>query len=245
MRSYIVHALPTLQKLNKTIDRHCETGAELRLQPEKPLIIQLRKFLNDACRFLTHSTTWVPHWPLQLYFLAIELEPGDSAIRETFYQIVRDRFGPLPAVVNISQSQKRSLPLRTTTFTRRQDGSIHHHYPTFSPGWHSQRVGNKRPIITSWVIKKGRRELDFDDLTKTPKEITEHLESVGTDMEDGLDLECSNHFMCLTHENVMEDARNGSSIHYKTLDLSQGPYQGLNTFTNSEPLERVSKTKKA
>lgn len=124
MGNYILYALPAVQKLKKTIDRHCESRAELSLHPTIPQIGYLRQFLDDACRFLTHSTTWVPHWPLQLYFSAIELEPGDSAIKKTFDRAVRDKFGPLPAAFLLSHNRQPSLQRRALTFSSRGEISF-------------------------------------------------------------------------------------------------------------------------
>ncbi|KAL7926211.1 hypothetical protein ACQKWADRAFT_282061 [Trichoderma austrokoningii] len=237
MRGYISHALPALEKLKEAVDGNCQgiiSEPLMRLQIE-----YLRHFLNDACRFVTHSTTWVPHWPLQLYFLAIESEPGDSFIKTAFRRTVRDRFGLMPAAFNISLSQQPSLPPRIITFPRLHDDSIHHHYLTVSGDWYSQPRGSKRPIITSWVIKKGREEGDAGVSENSYMEAKESMKNnnnnnTGADIEDGRGFFAhSDHFMLVPREDVFQDRRVNSAFPCAALDLSRGPYQGLDLRAGS------------
>ncbi|KAM0524037.1 hypothetical protein ACHAPE_001292 [Trichoderma viride] len=203
-RSYILHALPAVQKLKRMIDSCCESGSM------KPQIEHLRQFLDDAYRFLTHSTTWVPHWPLHLYFLAIESEPEDTVIKNIFNQTVRDRFGSLPAAFQMFQNRQSPSKRRAITFTSKQDDHILHHYLTFSPSWCPPHLKKTRPILTYWNIEERR---------------SEDGEEVGVRMSKtsfpGL-----GHRIYVPREDVMASRGFHSYFNQKSLDLNRGPYQG-------------------
>lgn len=203
-RSYILHALPAVQKLKRMIDSCCESGSM------KPQIEHLRQFLDDAYRFLTHSTTWVPHWPLQLYFLAIEFEPEDTVIKKTFNQTVRDRFGSLPAAFQMFQKRQSPLQRRAITFTSKQDEHILHHYLTFSPSWCPPHLKKTRPILTYWNIEERCSEDGEEAGERMPKT---SFPGVG-------------HRIYVPREDVMASRGFHSYFNHESLDLNRGPYQG-------------------
>ncbi|PON28298.1 hypothetical protein TGAM01_v202792 [Trichoderma gamsii] len=94
---------------------------------------------------------------------------------------------------------------------------------------------------TSYQLRD-RRDLDVgeDDLSRYPIEITDYKDNTGADTELGTDFFAySNHFMSVPRENVMEDRRTGSAFHYMTLDLSQGPYQGLDLRAGSASIQHM------
>ncbi|EHK39681.1 uncharacterized protein TrAtP1_006810 [Trichoderma atroviride] len=203
-RNYILHTLPAVQKLKRMIDSCCESGSM------KPQIGHLRQFLDDACRFLTHSTTWVPHWPLQLYFLAIEFEPEDSVIKKTFNQTVRDRFGSLPAAFQMFQMRQSPLQRRAITFTSKLDDRFLHHYLIFSPSWCPLHLKKTRPILTYWNMEEKCSEDGEEVDEKMPKTTFPGL----------------GHRIYVPREGVMASRGFHSYFNQESLDLNRGPYQG-------------------
>jgi hypothetical protein len=154
MGSFTLHALPALQKLKKLIERYCENGSSQSAKRQREDETKdLLQFSEDACRFIIHSIVHVPYWPLQIYYAAIELEPDHSVIKETFQRTVRDRFGPLPAIFNLSWHRPSPLTRRTLQFPIKQEERTYFHYLTISPDFQSQRLGDARPIFTTWCIQ--------------------------------------------------------------------------------------------
>lgn len=214
MRGYILYALPAIQKLKRTIESYFESGAELRLRSTKEQMEHLRQFLDDACRFVIHSTTWVIHWPLQLYFLAIEYEPEDSIIKKTFSQIVRDGFGHLPTAFLLSHNRQSSLRRRAVTFSSQQRDLIHHHHFTISPNWFSPHFENTRPILTSWRMEE---------------RCLEHENGIADETQEAL-YPSMGYFNSVPREGVMTMRDFHSCFAQESIDLNRGSYHGYRLY---------------
>lgn len=137
MRSCYPQAQDALQKLKSLVESYCGSG---NIGSKIPHITQLhrksetqnlRQFTDDAYRFVGNCKESVAHWPLQLYYSAMNFEQEGSSIRKFFERTVREKFGPSPILASVQHGQS-SVRLQSSFYA--QEGPLHYNmesrYPT-------------------------------------------------------------------------------------------------------------------